>query len=138
VFVALAQRDPGSARRPGAPLERIQIVKGWADASGIHQEVYDVAGATAPDDSVDLQSCAPLSPGASELCAVWKDPGFDPARAAVYYARVLEVPTCRHSERSCLALPAADRPASCRDPGRTLSVRERAWTSPIWFSPGAG
>jgi hypothetical protein len=138
VFVALAQRDPGGARRPGAPLERIQIVKGWADASGIHQEVYDIAGRAAPDDSVDPQSCAPHAPGSPELCAVWSDPGFDPARAAVYYARVLEVPTCRHSERTCLALPPADRPASCRDPARTRSVRERAWTSPVWFTPGAG
>jgi hypothetical protein len=133
VFVALAQRDPG-----GAPLERIQIVKGWADAAGIHQSVYDAAGRRAPDDAIDPRTCAPLAPGSPGLCAVFRDPDFDPVRAAVYYARVLEVPTCRHSELGCLALPEAQRPQSCRDPQRARSARERAWTSPIWFTPGAG
>jgi hypothetical protein len=129
-----AEQDPGSARHPGAPLERIQIVKGWADEAGIHQKVYDVAGRAGSEDSV-AASCAPRASGQASLCAVFSDPDFDPTRPAVYYARVLEVPTCRHSELTCLALPADKRPASCADPARTRVVRERAWTSPVWFTP---
>jgi hypothetical protein len=137
-FVAWAQRDPGTQQRPGAPLERIQIVKGWVEPDGLHEMVYDVAGAAAADTAADPETCQPLASGAAALCSVWRDPDFDPARPAVYYARVLQVPTCRHAEHTCQALPVADRPARCADAGRVRRVRERAWTSPIWYEPDAG
>jgi hypothetical protein len=130
-----AERDPGSERFPGAALERIQIVKVWTDASRVHQKVYDAAGRAVSEDSLDPASCAPPDAGEASLCAVFRDPDFDPSRPAVYYARVLEVPTCRHSELACRELPANRRPPECSDPGRTRRVRERAWTSPVWFTP---
>ncbi len=128
-LVAYAQRDPGG----DAPLERIQVIKGWLEDGDVHQAVYDVAGSRVASDAVDPETCAPRTLGADSLCAVWRDPDFDPARPAVYYARVLQVPTCRHAEHTCRALPVEQRPEVCADPGRVVTVRERAWTSPIWY-----
>ena len=84
---------------------------------------------------VDPQTCQPAGPGADQLCAVWRDPSFDPGRAAVYYARIVENPSCRWSTRRCLALPAAERPDGCNAPGIPKTIQERAWTSPIWVEP---
>jgi hypothetical protein len=133
-FVIHALRDPGTATRPGALLERLQIVKGWVDAQGAaHERVFDAAGeANAPDD-VDLDTCTPRGRGADSLCATWSDPEFDPSQAAFYYARVLEVPTCRWTQWACVDLPAAERPPACSDPALPRTIRERAWTSPIWW-----
>jgi hypothetical protein len=140
VFLAAASRDPGSASHAGGRLERIQIVKGWADAAGLyHQAIYDVAGST-EGPVVDPATCTPTTAGADSLCAVWRDPDFDPETAAVYYTRVVEVPSCRWSARACAALPADERPSGCTDPATPKLIRERAWTSPIWYGPlgGAG
>jgi hypothetical protein len=135
VFVVSALRDPGTAALRTNALERIQIVKGWTGPDGdIHQRVYDVAGEKA-SNAPDLASCEPLAGGADQLCAVWRDPEFDPRQAAVYYARVLEQPSCRWSTRQCNALPEAERPEACSNPDVPRSVQERAWTSPIWYSP---
>jgi hypothetical protein len=71
------------------------------------------------------------------LCGVFRDPDFDPGRPAVYYTRVVERPSCRWTTRHCLALPEAERPAACDDPEVTRPIRERAWTSPIWYTPPA-
>jgi hypothetical protein len=132
-FLVYALRDP-----MGANLDRIQIVKGWLDAEGAAQErVYDVAlsdGRT--DGSVPVGSTVDLSRpswtntiGASELGTVWSDPDFDPAQSAFYYARVIEIPTPRWTAydavRFDLELPN-DIP---------LTVQERAYTSPIWYTP---
>jgi hypothetical protein len=136
-FLVTAARDPGTAGLATSPLERIQIVKGWVGADGqLQQAVYDAAGAkgTSPPD---LATCAPAS-GSDQLCGVWRDPEFDPARRAVYYARVLEVPSCRWTTRQCNALPAAERPVSCSDASIPKAIQERAWTSPIWYEPAAG
>ena len=136
VFVAAAQRDPGTGERPGGLLERIQIVKGWVgDGGDYHQAVYDVAGSADGGADVDPETCRPRGPGADSLCAVWSDPDFDPARRAVYYARVLENPSCRWTAWQCLELPEERRPEACADPATPRSVQERAWTSPIWYSP---
>jgi hypothetical protein len=118
-------------------LERIQIVKGRLDLAGDrHVEVIDVGGGLG-DAGVDLQTCAATGgSGAAELCAVWTDPDFDEAEHAWYYARVVENPTCRWSTWACNDLPEGERPPTCDAPEHPKTVRERAWTSPIWYSPG--
>ncbi|MEN8160617.1 MAG: DUF3604 domain-containing protein [Myxococcota bacterium] len=134
-FVVSALRDPGTSDHPGGLLQRVQIVKGWAGENGeIHQQVVDVAGG--PNDaSVDEASCAPAGGGAEALCGVWTDPDFDPAQRAVYYARVVENPSCRQTGWACLA--GEGRPAWCDMPGLVKTVQERAWTSPVWYEPAA-
>jgi len=134
-FVVSALRDPGTQTHPGGLLQRIQIIKGWYDAEGhFHQAVYDVAGG--PNDAdVDPDTCTPRGDGAEHLCGVFQDPDFDPSRGAVYYARVLENPSCRWSQRQCLALPESERPATCSDPNTPRFIQERLWTSPIWYDP---
>jgi hypothetical protein len=136
-LVVEAEADPGTAEAPGLPLERVQLVKGWLDADGAwHERVLDLAVSDQPA-SVELDTCETSAGGEPRLCAEHVDPDFDPALPAFYYARVLEVPTCRWSVRQCNALAAAgaDLPESCADPRFYRAVQERAWTSPIWFTP---
>ncbi|MCA9510998.1 MAG: DUF3604 domain-containing protein, partial [Myxococcales bacterium] len=132
---ALAHRDPGAPGAPGGLLQRIQIVKGWVDADGaLHERVVDVAGTPDGAADVDLATCAPRGPGHDALCTVWTDPDFDPALPAVYYARVVENPSCRYDQWQCLEAGDA-APASCAEPGRVRTIQERAWTSPVWVAP---
>jgi Protein of unknown function (DUF3604) len=137
-----ALADPGSEREPGLPLQRIQIVKGWLEDGTPRERVVDVAGG--PNDAdVDLASCAPHGAGHARLCAVWSDPDFDPRQPAFYYARVLENPSCRWSQRVCAAAQVdCARPETigegldgCCDPLHRPILQERAWTSPIWYAP---
>jgi hypothetical protein len=138
VFTVFAARDPGTSSAPGGLLQRIQIIKGWVDdEGGLHQEVIDVAGSD-NGASVDRETCMPRGGGARQLCGVWTDPGFDPGRRAVYYARVVENPSCRYSAWQCLGLPPGDRPDGCDSPFMPEIQQERAWTSPIWYTPAAG
>jgi len=141
-FAVHALQDPGSAREPGVPLQRIQIVKGWLEGGAIHERVVDVAGG--PNDaSVDLASCETQGAGHARLCAVWSDPDFDPSEPAFWYARVLENPSCRWSQHVCAAArvdcakPDTIGPglAGCCDPLHRATIQERAWTSPIWYAP---
>lgn len=137
VLAVAAWRDPGTEARPGGLLERLQVVKGWVDDAGrFHQAVYDVAGSPGGGASVDPFTCAVRGPGHDHLCAVWRDPDFDARRSAVYYARAIENPSCRWSTWQCLALPEPERPDGCRDPRVPKTIRERAWTSPIWYDAG--
>jgi hypothetical protein len=138
-FVVRALKDP-----LGANLDRVQIVKGWSDRAGRTQEaVYDIAwsGERAPDErgrvpavgsSVDVARASyQNSIGAAELSALWQDPAFDPEQPAFYYARVLQIPTPRHSLYDALAL-GLDHAEGYPD-----TIQERAYTSPIWYlSPG--
>jgi hypothetical protein len=136
-FAAWAMRDPMAA-----PLQRLQIVKGWTVGGEHHETIYDVAcsdGLTVdrtthrcPDNkaSVDVATCK-ISDGvgADELKAVWSDPEFDPGRRAFYYVRVLENPTCRWSTWDAIRTgvePRHDVPAT---------IQERAFSSPIWYEP---
>jgi len=136
-FMVYALRDP-----IGANLDRIQVVKGWLDASGkTHEKVYDVAWSPGrqPDASgvlppvgntVDVKAANWLNTiGAAELGTVWTDPDFDPAQRAFYYARVLEIPTPRwivyDAFRYGVEIPE----------GATTVHQERAYTSPIWYTP---
>ncbi len=135
-FVVAAVRDAGTREHPGGLLQRIQIVKGWADPDGtFHQQVVDVAGSRANGASVDPATCEPKGPGDNQLCAVWTDPDFDPTRRAVYYARVYENPSCRFMTRSCSQAKGEARPASCDDSNFPKTIQERGWTSPIWYTP---
>ncbi len=130
-FAISALRDTGEV---SAPLERLQLVKGWIEDGQAHEAVLDVAG-TAGTGAVDLDSCEVTGTGADSLCTVWSDPDFDPTEPAFYYVRVVETPTCRWSWRQCLSLPEDERPESCSDDAIPRTVQERAWTSPIWYSP---
>jgi len=134
-FVVVAQRDAGTAERPGAGLQRLQVIKGWIANGEAHQQVYDVATAAEAGAPVDPATCAPDGRGADNLCVVWDDPDFDPGASAFYYVRALETPTCRWSTWVCNRLAADERPTACDDPRVPKTVQERAWTSPIWYTP---
>jgi len=134
VFIASAVRDPGTPEAPGGLLQRIQIVKGWVGDAGLfHQRVVDVAGDAANGAGVDLDTCDTQGPGARLLCGTWRDPDFDPVKPAVYYARVVENPSCRWHWRDCLRLAPEQRPPACADTTLGKTIQERAWTSPIWY-----
>ena len=138
--------EAGTAARPGTPLQRVQIIKGWIEDGHAHEAVYEVAGDPENGASVDLATCTPRGAGADSLCSVWSDPDFDPGAAAFYYARVVENPTCRWSTRVCNAHAVdCSRPdsvpselAACCDPSHRRTIQERAWTSPIWYTPESG
>jgi hypothetical protein len=136
-FLLAALKDP-----IGANLDRIQVVKGWLDASGALQEkVYDVVWSDGrrPDASGKLPSVGSTvdvanatwtnTIGDPELATVWKDPDFNPALRAFYYARVIEIPTPRWTAYD------AKRFGSKPLPGTRMTITERAYTSPIWYSP---
>jgi hypothetical protein len=130
-FVVTGARDPGTAERPGGLLQRLQIIKGWSDGDGnFHQSVVDVAGSTDGGASVDA-TCGTHGPGADTLCGVWRDPDFDPAQRAVYYARVVENPSC--SQRGWYCATATEAAPWCD--GLPETIQERAWSSPIWYAP---
>lgn len=132
-FFATALRDGGTETFAGTGLQRIQIIKGEVDPSGaFRQTVVNVA--EAEPAAVDDQ-CQATRQGASMLCAVWRDPEFDPETPAVYYARVLEQPSCRWHARQCLEIAPNERPAACDDKNLPRTIQERAWTSPIWYHP---
>ncbi len=117
-FVVAATGDPGTPERPGGLLQAAQIIKGWVGPSGqFHQAVYDVAGTMDNGATVDLTDCQVSGPGYTSICGVWRDPDFDPARAAVYYARIVENPSCRWSWWQCLEFLPEERPSGCSDPG---------------------
>ncbi len=132
-FVVQALRDSADG---ATPLQRAQIIKGWMDGEGkLREKVWDVAGDKNNGASVDTNTCERSGSGADLLCSVWSDPEFDPAQRAFYYVRVVENPTCRWSTHVCNQLPEAERPDSCTDPAYPRVIQERAWTSPIWYTP---
>ena len=134
-FAVQAVRDPGTEGHPGGLLQRIQIVKVTLGEEGsYHQEVFDIAGGPNAA-SVDLDTCEVEGPGADMLCGVWRDPDFDPQQPAAWYARVLENPSCRWSWWECLRFAPDERPASCAEDLVPRTLQERAWTSPIWYTP---
>lgn len=144
LFVS-AQQDPGPEGEPGTPLERIQIIKGWVDSDGAAQEkVFDVAGGDRTAD-VDVDTCETSGEGYASLCTVWTDPEFAPEQRAFYYARILENPVCRWSTMLCneLGVDCGDIDSVPEDFVGCCSpvvedqkvIKERAWSSPIWYRP---
>jgi hypothetical protein len=136
-FLVAALKDP-----IGANLDRYQIVKGWLDAKGeVHEQVYDVAwsGDRKPDakgkvptvgDTVDVANATWTNTiGAPELIAVWKDPAFDANQRAFYYGRVIEIPTPRWTAYDAKYF-GTKMPKEVR-----MTLTERAYTSPIWYTP---
>ena len=111
------------------------MIKGWIDSEGIaHEGVVDIAGGE-NGAGVDSSTCEPTGTGHVDLCGVWHDPDFDPAQRAVYYARIVENPSCRYSGWQCLEFSGDDRPTGCDDPLMSPVQQERAWTSPVWYTP---
>jgi hypothetical protein len=136
-FLIAALKDPLSGN-----LDRVQVIKGWVDANGaLHEKIYDVAssdgrkpgadGKLPPvGNTVDVAAATWTNTiGDPELAAVWKDPDFDPKLRAFYYVRVIEIPTPRwtayDAKRFGIQM-SADVP---------MTIQERAYSSPIWYSP---
>ena len=136
-FLVAALKDP-----IGGNLDRYQIVKGWMDDKGkLYEKVYDVAWSgdrkpgsdgklPAVGNTVDVKEATWTNTiGATELIAVWKDPDFNPEQPAFYYGRVIEIPTPRWTAYDAkyfgLQLP----------PEVPMTTQERAYTSPIWYTP---
>ena len=137
-FLVRALRDPD-----GANLDRIQIVKGWLDAKGeTHEGVFDVAlsDGRKPDpmtrkvppvgNTVDVKNASWKNTiGDPLLTTYWKDPEFDPSQRAFYYVRVIEIPTPRWTAYDAKRFGITMRPEV------PMTVTDRAYTSPIWYSP---
>ena len=138
-FLVAAMKDP-----MGANLDRVQVIKGWMDAKGALQEhVYDVAWSDNRQPGADgklppvgntvnvADASYSNSIGAPQLTTVWKDPQFDPKERAFYYVRVIEIPTPRwtafDAKRFHVKMPKE----------ATMFLQERAYTSPIWYTPPA-
>jgi hypothetical protein len=138
-FIVWAVKDPTSGN-----LDRIQIVKGWTKSGQSFEKVFDVvwSGDRKPDkwtgvvppieSTVDIDNATYTNTvGSTELKTVWTDPEFDPSVYAFYYARVLEIPTPRWTtiQAKKLGIAPPDVVAA--------TIQERAWTSPIWYTPSA-
>lgn len=139
-FVVQAASDPGGTSRVAVPLQRLQIVKGWVEGGEVRSRVIDVAG-DAGIDPLDPDTCALAPGGVTTLCGTWSDPDHDPTVPAFWYARVVEVPTCRWQHAQCVAAGItcptdADGYQGCCDTDVPDTVQERAWSSPIWYLPG--
>jgi Protein of unknown function (DUF3604) len=136
-FLLRATRGPGDHN-----LDRIQIIKGWTDSSGkAREKIFNVAWSgdrqldgdgklSAVGSTADIQTGFTANTiGEAELATVWIDPEFDSAQSAFYYARVLQIPTVRHSQLDAIALginTPYEGPAT---------IQDRAYTSPIWYTP---
>lgn len=138
VFMILALKDPDDAN-----LDRIQVIKGWLDATGAtHERIYDVAlsngrkldpktGKAPPVGStVDVANASYSNRiGSAELASLWTDPDFDPSERAFYYARVIEIPKPRWTAYDVKFF------GSRMPPETPMTVQDRAYTSPIWYTP---
>jgi len=139
VFMVRSLRDPD-----GANLDRVQMIKGWLDDDGeTHERIYDIAvsgdrkigndgrvrepiGNTVDVDKATFTNTI----GNTTLAAVWKDPDFDPDQHAFYYVRVLEIPTPRWTTFDAVFYNIK------RPDNVPATIQDRAYTSPIWYTPG--
>ncbi len=138
-FVVWAVKDPTSGN-----LDRVQIIKGWSKSGQSFEKIFDVvwSGDRKPNkwtgkippiqSTVDVENATYTNTvGSVELKTVWTDPEFDPSLHAFYYARVLEIPTPRWTTIQAHQLGIAPPDVV------SATVQERAWSSPIWYTPGA-
>lgn len=136
-FLVMASADTESA-----PLQRLQIIKGWVDVDGTHEEVIDVACAGGAPVNLETNRCAVNGArvdvsdcsineetGAGQLSALWLDPEFKAEQRAFYYARAIENPTCRWSTWDAIREDVSPRP------DLPTTLQERAWSSPIHYLP---
>jgi len=136
-FLIAAMKDP-----LGANLDRVQVIKGWLDAAGkTHEKIFDIAWSSerklGPDgrlpkieSTVDVAKATYANTvGAAELRAVFRDPDFDPAERAFYYARVIDIPTPRWTAYDAVRFEVK------MDEEVPMVIQERAVTSPIWYEP---
>jgi hypothetical protein len=137
-FLVAALKDPKTGN-----LDRIQVIKGWVDKAGkTHEKIFDVVWSDAQRRKIVGGKLTPVgntvdvaratwtnSIGAPELIGVWKDPEFDPTLRAFYYLRVLEIPTPRWTAYDAAYFKVK------MDPNVPMVTQERAFTSPIWYSP---
>lgn len=137
-FAVWAMKDPESGN-----LDRVQIVKGWFERGYAFEKIYDVVWSdaekrkvgtdgkvTAVGNTVDIKQASYTNDiGDTQLSTVWTDPDFKPEHHAVYYARVIEIPTPRWTTYDAKAL-GIDPPADV-----AATIQERAWSSPIWYTP---
>lgn len=134
-FLVSAVKDPD-----GANLDRIQVIKGWRDATGsLHEKVYDVAWSgdrvigedaklPAVGSTVNLETASYVnSIGSASLATTWTDPAFNPGEAAFYYVRVIQIPTPRWTTYDAKFYKLGDSPREV--------IQERAYSSPIWYTP---
>jgi len=132
-FAVWAEGDAGTSENPGTKLSHLQLIKGWVDKDGKgHSKVFDIAGKYDPKATADAKTCKPSAAGVEKLCAVYEDTTWEPGQRALWYARVIEQPSCRWSTRECNSLPEKDRPEACKSAKIPKTVRQRAWSSPIW------
>ena len=139
-FLVRALRDPD-----GANLDRVQVIKGWLDKDGkTHERIYDIAVSddrTVGDDgrarqpvgsTVDIEKATYTNTiGDAILAAHWEDPDFDPSEPGFYYVRVLEIPTPRWTTYDAVFF-GIKRPDNV-----PATVQDRAYTSPIWYTPAS-
>ena len=136
-FLVWAMRDPDAA-----PLQRLQIIKGWVQAKKSFEKVFDIACSDGlkpdpathrcPDNgaTVNTADCSYSSDkGDSQLRTLWQDPTFTAGQRAIYYVRVLENPTCRWSTWDAIRARVPPNPRLKK------TIQERAWSSPIWYTP---
>jgi len=136
LFIGWATADSYSA-----PLQRLQVIKGWLEEGEHREQVYDIACSDGlavdtethrcPDNGarVDLSDCSTsANTGSAELKAAWRDPDYRVGQDAFYYLRVLENPTCRWSTWDAIRAGVAPRP------DLPATIQERAWSSPIWLN----
>jgi hypothetical protein len=139
VFLIDAVKDPKHAN-----LDRVQVVKGWLDANGrSHEKIHDVIWSTngrmggVGTEVASIGSTVDLATGLfsntigdPRLATVWADPDFDASQRAFYYVRVIQIPTPRNSTYDAIALGLDPR-----ETGRAITIQERAYSSPIWYTP---
>ncbi|NEP12829.1 MAG: DUF3604 domain-containing protein [Symploca sp. SIO2C1] len=149
-FLVMAMRDP---QEKGVDLDRIQVVKGWTKQGLTYEKIYDVVWAGDRQKDPETGELPPIentvnvdvevgkvtfdpNSGKDELMTVWEDPDFDPTARSFYYLRALEIPAPRYSAYDYVRASVTDEDRATFDEfGVPLSIQERAWSSPIWYTP---